>query len=622
MLNWSKNKLFIFDIVLFVILILALVSHFFELIPFGIDETILIFFAILGTFPIVLSAFYSLKKKKISVDLLASVALIFSILANEWTSAVFISLMITLARILARYTKDRVHNTIKSLLKLRPQKAKVKKDGKLIEVPVNEIKEGDLVVVDLGERVPVDGTVVEGEASVDQSSLTGESIPITKIKGDEVLSSTIVSSGNLVIKAEKIGKDTTFEKIIDLVEKSQKNKAEIQNIADKFASWYIVVVFIGAIIIYLFSKNLHLVLSTLLVTCADDLAVAVPLTFTMAIIFAAERGVIIKGGNYLEGLAKVKTVVVDKTGTLTYGRLKVEGFFTFGKELNQVLYLAGIASFGSNHPATKAIMNYAKEKNVSILQPEKYEEHGGKGTIVLYKNKRIVIGKPSFLQELKVEITDEQLNEINKEKEKGLNVTLISYDNELIGFFTLADELKPNIKEDISELKTLGIEKIVMLSGDNEKVAKKVADIVDVDEFYANLLPEDKLNHFKKYLNNLHNVAMVGDGVNDAPVLSLADISIAMGAIGSDAAIESADITLMKDDFSKIPEIVKLSKYVLKIVREDFIFWAIFNAIGLILVFADLLQPTGAATYNFLTDFIPLLNSVKLFKLYFKKVKI
>jgi len=610
----KKNNLLNFDNVLLITLVFVLLLHYFNLVHSELDKLLLIVVSFLATLPVVLKALWSLKNKKFSIDLLAAVALTFSLLARQWTSAIFINLMITSARILANYTKSRSRRTIQGLLKMKPHKAKIEKDGKLIEVPLTSLKKGDLVVVDLGERIPVDGVVEKGEASVDQSSLTGESIPVAKTKGSPVLSSTIVVSGNLIIKTEKIGQETIFEKIVNLIEESQVNKAEIQTVSEKFTGWYIFITLASSMILYSISGNLSLVLAVLLVTCADDIAVAIPLAFLASIGQAAKQGVIVKGSNFLEGLAKVKVMMVDKTGTLTRGKLKAEEVFAFNNlKKDEVLKLAGTASLFSNHPAAKAIVSRAKEMGITLSEPAKFEEIAGKGTRAFYENKKIITGKQSFFQELGIEISDEQQKIINREKEKGLNITLIGCDNKLVGFIGLADALRPKIKETIAKLRKTGVERIIMLTGDNEKIAKRIAEQADIEEWHANLLPEDKLKYLKKYLSNDYKLAMVGDGVNDAAVLTLADIGIAMGAIGSDTAIEAADIALMKDDFSKIPEIIKISKFTLKISRQDFWIWGIINAIGLFLVFGNILTPVSAAAYNFITDFIPLINSLRLF---------
>lgn len=602
-----------FDNILLAILIFILGSHYFKIIPFEVDEVLLMMISGIATLPVLWSAIKSLRDKKISVDLLASVALVFSLIAGEYASAVFINLMLTSARIFSSYVDALARHSIESLLKLKPHKAKIKRGDGVIEVAIDQIKKGDLIVIGLGEQIPVDGVVVDGQAGIDQSSMTGESVPISKMIGDSVLSSTIVVDGNLIVSAEKVGKETTFERIIELVEKSQANKAKINNIADRFATWYILSAFVVGVALYFIFGNISFVLAVLLVVCADDIAIAVPLAFLLAIGHSAQDGVIIKGNNFIEGFEKLKILVVDKTGTLTKGKLSVVDVFSFGrKNREEMMALSGIAFSVSTHPVARAIVKYVKEKGIIIEKPDKYEEHGGRGAVAYFRGHRIIVGNLPFFNKLKINIGKEQTDVIYNEERRGLNVTLAALGDELIGFFVLADELRPEIKKSIRELKNIGVEKVIMLTGDNERVAKRIAEDAGVDEYYANLLPEDKLAHLKKYLSKDYKVAMVGDGVNDAAVLAASDIGIAMGAIGSDVAIETADVVLMRDDFSKLPEVIKLAREVMRISRQNFIIWGVVNIIGLGLVFGGVILVTGAAAYNFLTDFIPLLNSSRL----------
>lgn len=608
------------DKLLVIILVFILGVHYAKVIPIFWDSAGIVFFASIGTIPVVFSALRSLKNKKISVDLLASTALVVSLLSREWASAVFISLMLASARIFAAYTQDKSRSAIKSLLKLRPEKVKVKRDGEIKEELTVNIKLGDIIIVESGERIPVDGVVESGQASIDQSSLTGESLPVDKKTGDKVFSSTLNVSGSLVVKAEKIGADTTLEKIIKLVEDSQKNKIEIKTTADRFASIYIAVTIIGALALYFIFHNTGLVLAVLLVTCADDIAIAVPMAFSAAIGRAAQRGIIIKGGSFLEGLTKARTLVVDKTGTLTRGKLKVENIFPFNSESEtEIIRLAAVAEFFSEHPVAKAVTDYVKQNNISFAKPEKFQEFSGKGASAEWEGGKIVCGKPDFLREQGVAIEERERGKIKEiEKERAKSVLLVGYKNKLTGFITLADEIKPEVAGTIAELKNMGVKDIVMLTGDNEKSAERVAKETGVTEYHANLLPEDKVKFIKKYLGGKYKVAMVGDGVNDAASLALADVGIAMGAIGSDTSIEAADIALMKDDFSRIPEVIGLGNYVHKISKQDFWIWGIVNAIGLTLVFAGVIHAEGAAAFNFITDFFPILNSLRLFKYKFK----
>lgn len=609
-----KNIYFIyFNSGLLVILLITLLLHFLEILPSRLDSFILITTSIITVLPIVWQMINAFKNKKIPFDFLVTVALVASLLAGEIISAVIIGLMLTSARILGIYIEDKARLALTSLLKLKPQKVRILTNNQFSEVAPEKVNKNDTVVVELGERIPIDGTVIEGNASVDQSTLTGESLPVEKRAGDAVLSSTMVLSGNLTIRAEKVGKETTLEKIIELVNKAGVNKSKISSFSDKLAVYYSIVVVIGSILIYLISGNFLLVLSVILIVSAEDVAIAIPLAFVSAIGHAAKRGVIIKGGNYLEGLRKVKILMVDKTGTLTIGKLKVEEVFIFNKFKKELVlsYAAGMSGL-SEHPSAKAILNYADIHKIEPKKLRNFREESGKGSRATINGKEIIIGKLNYLKENNVVITEQEFHQINLAKEKGVNTTLISYNKKLIGLFTLADEIKPDVKEIISELKQLGVSKIVMLTGDNEKIALRIAKEAGITDFHANLLPEDKIKYLKKYLSPKYKVMAIGDGVNDAALLTAADIGVAMGGIGADVTIESGDIVLMHDDLRRIPELIKLSHYTMNIAYQDLIIWGVTNSIGLLLVFGGYLHATGAAAYNFFGDFPPLLNSIRL----------
>ncbi len=612
-------KWWIADVILTVLLLVVLLIEGLRFFNFEIGNPLLSVVAIIGTLPVVWSALQMVWKRKISVDLLASIALIFSLLTQEWLSAIFINLMLTSARLLLAYNEARARKNLESLFKLKPKNIKIKTEEGIAEVKYSDIKIGDVILVDLGERVPVDGVIISGSASLDESSLTGESLPVNKNAGDKVLSSGLVVSGNLMIKAEKVAGDTTLEKIIKMVEQAQIDKPDIHTTAEKFATWYLALVFLGSIILYLFTHNLILILAILLVICADDIAVAMPLTFLTAISFAARKGILIKGASYLEALHDVKVIFVDKTGTLTKGKLQVESFISDTKDRDLVLNYAGVCSELSDHPMSKAIAHYSsKFRDKKEIMPESWNEVNGNGMKAVFDKKELIFGKRSFLEANKVAISETVIAGAKAEEEKGFNVTYVAYDGRPAGYFVIADEIKANIRESVEQLKALGVQKIIMLTGDNERVAGRIKEATGITDFYANLKPEEKLEHIKNSLTDKYKVAMVGDGINDAAALSLADVGIAMGAIGYDVAIESADVVLVKDDFSRVPEMIRISRYVMKIARQDFWIWGFSNFIGLALVFGGILAPTGASAYNFLTDFLPLFNSTRVFKVYLK----
>jgi Cd2+/Zn2+-exporting ATPase len=592
---------------------LDFVFHFWQ----GNQETFLIAVSLAGLVPVLINALKALILRRLTIDLLASIALIFSLLNQEWRSAAFIGLMLISARLFARYTEDQAKNAIYSLLKLRPATVHLKMDGRISEVPIESVKVGDLVLVSAGERVPVDGLIIEGRGEIDQSSLTGESLPQTKTVGQPVFSSTLSLGGDFVMEARKVGRDTTFAKILELVEKSQESKAPIASLADKFVNWYILLIILGSAAIYALTRNLTFVLAVLLVTCADDVAVAIPLALSAAIGTAASWGAIVKGGKFLEGLSQCKAVVLDKTGTITLGQLRIENQGVFnGFSENDFLSILGAVMAESNHPTAQAVRVFVQDRNVSLSRVQDIYEESGYGIGAKLDGQPVFAGRPGFLTSKGVAFAGAESAAFEREKDLGRSVIVLSQGQQVVGFVSLSDAVRPNALHVMKEFRSRGIKRIVMLTGDNEKVAESVAKQVDISEFRANLLPADKIAFLKEIINPGFKVMMIGDGVNDAPALILADIGVAMGAIGSEAAVESADIVLMKDDLGTIPHLFDLGRYTNKVIRQDLLIWALSNALGLTLVFAGLIGPLGAAAFNFLTDFLPLFNSMKLFRMH------
>lgn len=583
------------------------------------NDYFLIFVGILATVPVAVGAVKSLFHRRITVDLLASIALIVSLLNHEWSSAAFINLMITSARIFAAYTESRAKKAIQMLLKLKPLTVKIKQGNRIIEISVKSIKSGQTILIETGDRLPVDGTVISGHASVDQSSLTGESLPIAKKTGDQVFTSTLNLSGTILVKAQKVGKDTNFEKIIALMEQAQNQKIGIKSLVDNFTTWYILATFVVAILIYLFTRNLSLVLSILLVTCADDIAVAIPLTYWAAIAKSASRGIIIKGSIYLETLTKVKMLIVDKTGTLTRGQIKVLHLIPFDNNRpTDILKIAASIASVSSHPISQAIVRFASQHHLSFFSPKDSHETPGLGiTARDHLGNKYALGNLKLMNRLHLHPNPHLRSHLKHIQAEGHNLVMLSKNNRIIALFGLGDQLRSGVKTALEDIRHLGIKHIMMLTGDNDAVAKDISSQIGIDRYYANLLPQDKLKIIQKLQKILPKgdlIAFVGDGVNDAAALASADIGIAMGAIGSDSAIEAADITLMDDNFHKIYGSIKLSKAVAKIVKENFIIWAGVNFIGLLLVFIFHISPQTAAGYNFFSDFFPLLNSLRILR--------
>lgn len=573
--------------------------------------------SLFATLPVFISAYRALRNRKISVDLLAGIALFFSFVTHEWVPSAFISMMLACARLLDTWSDHRASLALESLVKLRPSKAKVKQGNQIVEIPIHKVKKGDTVYVALGDAVPVDGTVIEGEGTLDVSTITGESMPVLISNGAKILSASVLTSGSCIIRTDSVGRDTMIEKMIQLITDAEKNKAPIVTISDRFAQYYIIGSLVVSILLYVTTFNKELVLSVLLVVCADEIAVATPLAFLLAIGRAAKKGVIIKGAAFLEGLASAKTMIVDKTGTLTLGRLRVAHHDLFRGDEGEFLMASAALSAVSTHPAAKAIGRYLASKigNGEIKQKAStwYKEYAGKGVEAMLERHHFCLGRDSFFSECGILLSDSERSLLAHEEHNGFNVTLVAKDKRPLGFFAIEDELKGNIRESISAIKELGVQRVVMLTGDNDTIAQHVALASGISEVRSSLLPEDKLAFVKQSLHEggEKGVIVVGDGVNDAAALTLANVGIAMGGAGSDVSIEAADVVLMHDDFSKIPETMRLAQGVMEIAHSNFLLWGVLNVIGLTLVFTGFLSPSGAAAYNFLTDFIPLANALR-----------
>jgi Cd2+/Zn2+-exporting ATPase len=610
-----------FDICLIVATTLSLIALF---LPFhagakSIITVILATLSFLGLIPVVINAVKSLIKHQVSVDLLASVALAFSLLAHQWSSAAFITLMLAFARVFDHVTQHRANKIIQSLMKFHVENVRIQDGETVRDIHVSQVKVGDHVVVDSGDRMPVDGTVLSGEASVDESSLTGESELVAKKAGDKVFTATVNESGSLIVRAEKIGKDSTLAHIVALVEEASRKKSRAERVADTFTQWYIALSLAGAIILYLIGLSANEVLAILLVVCADDIAVAVPLAFTAAIARTAKRGVIVKGSAAFEQLSRIKYVLTDKTGTLTRGKPKIVDVKVYGTfSIHTVLNRAGMGASESKHAVSRAILDYIKEKDISIHAPHTFEEVQSQGVAFSHGTEHMLLGRLLLLESRGLHVPEQIRKDVDLEKDAGRGVVVLAINGEVAGLLSYQDELRPHAKEIIADTKLYGVKEWHMLTGDNEHAAAAVAGELGIRHFHANMTPESKVAFVHQFERDKEPevVAYIGDGVNDAASLARADVSIAMGGIGSDAAIEAADVTIMHDHLLRLPEVMKTAHTVRNIMWQCFFIWAATNAFGLIWVTVGIpglgiLGPAGAAAFNFLTDFIPIGNALR-----------
>ncbi len=505
---------------------------------------------------------------------------------------------ILLGKYMEHLVKGRASAAIRKLIDLQPRMAKILRKGKEIEMPVEEIKVGDIVIVKPGEKIPTDGVIIEGSAAIDESMITGESLPVDRNKGDSVIGATINKSGLLKIKVTKTGSDTTLSQIVKMVQEAIASRAPMQRMADLVSSYFVpfvVVVAIGSFAFWYyvaglpFSMAFTMLISVLIIACPCALGIATPAAIMIGAGKGAQNGILIKSGEYLEKARKISTIVFDKTGTLTKGEPSVTDIMALYGSEKTVLMLAATAEKGSEHPLARAIVNEAESRGIRLGEPKNFRAIAGHGVSAEYQGEKILLGNRKLMEKHNIKTENVEEN-IKKLEEDGKTAMILAAGKKLAGVIAVADTLKENSAEAVRMLRAMNIE-VVMLTGDNPRTANSVARKADIARVLAEVLPQDKENEIKKLQNEGRVVAMVGDGINDAPALAQADVGIAIGA-GTDIAKETGGIVLMKNDLRDVVSAIKLSKKTVRKMKEN-LFWAFVYNIALIPVAAGVLYPFG-----------------------------
>ncbi len=562
--------------------------------------------AILGG-PIIWGAMKGLWEKQLNVDELVSLAMVASVVIGEYLSASVVALIMVLGSLLEKFTSQRSRAAIQSLVSLNPVQATVLRDNIETSVPLSGIQPDELVIIRPGEQVPVDGVVVRGTASINQASLTGEFLPIDKGAGDFVYAGSANYSGMLVVRVEKVGEDTTFGKLIRLVQEAEQTRAPILRVADRYARYFTPLIVGLSLVVYMVSGDAHRAITVLIVGCPCAFILAAPTAITAALGNAARNGVLIKGGAFLEELGRVNAVVLDKTGTLTTGRPVVTEIIPLndGSQFH-VLELAASAEKYSEHPLARAILEAAETNGCSLTEPEEFRQIPGKGIEALVEGKKVFVGVAPGVAEVK--------KDSNSIEASTNTCLLVSLNEQPAGYLMISDKLRPEARELVPELRQLGVQKVLLLTGDSHPVAAHIARASGINEFHASLLPEQKLQYMRTLQNQGFKVAMVGDGINDAPSLAASNIGIAMGAMGTAVAIESADIALMADDLTRIPYSIKLGKDTLKTINYNIIFAMIFNLLAIAASAMGYLNPIMGAFAHNVGSVLVVLNSARLIR--------
>ena len=542
-------------------------------------------------------------EKTISSELLVSTAIVASVAIGEIFAAGEIAFIMAIGEILEDITVNRAKKGISQLIKLSPQQGRkiIKENGKTTEkiVPIEEIYKDDILRVLPGEMIPVDGKIIFGNSSVDQSIMTGESLPIDKTIGDEVFCGTVNCDGSIDIIATKIGEDSSLQKLIRMVKEAEENKAPMQRIVDKWAGWLVPAALIIAIAAYFITSDIIRAVTVLVVFCPCALALATPTSIMAAVGQAAKNGVLIKSGEALEKMGKVNCIAFDKTGTLTFGKLKISDIITTSSVTeNELLKLACSSEKRSEHPLGKAIVEHGKKQNVEFLEMEDFKMIPGKGIAAKIENNEIYCGNSRFLQEQRI-ILDENIESILENLRKQGKVSiLVGKNRECIGIIALSDTIRPTAKEMVVKLKNMGT-RVVLLTGDHKQTADYFAEEVGIENVYSELLPAEKVTYIKKLEEDGNKVCMIGDGVNDAPALKTADVGVSMASMGTDIAVEASDIALMGDNIEKIPYLKKLSTATIKTIKFNITASMVINLAAIILSVMGLLNPiTGALVHN------------------------
>jgi Zn2+/Cd2+-exporting ATPase len=583
----------------------------------GVQQTLadglLIAAAIIAGYPIAENAIRALKYKIVGIDALVTTAVVGAFFIQEYFEMAAVTFLFMFGHYLEARTLEKTRSSIKSLLDMAPDKARVLRNGIELEMSPDEVVKGDLVIVKPGEKIPVDGTVETGKAYVNQATITGESVPVSRSSGEAVFSGTIIESGYLTMIAERVGDDTTFARILEMVEEAQDKKAKTQKFLEVFSRYYTPAIMMLAAVIYFLTRDVELSLTLLVIACPGALVISAPVSVVAGIGNGAKHGVLIKGGEIIEKMGKVKVIAFDKTGTLTIGKPRVTKIKTITTDKTHLLSLAASSEMFSEHPLSKAIIDEAKAQGITDLKkPLETEIITGQGLAADFDNQKIFIGNKKLMEANHIAVTEDLEQYIQQEEAKAQTVVLVADQNTLLGTISIADTLRPDVIELVRKLKSIGVKKIVMLTGDNELAARSIAGQLGLDDYYAELLPEDKVKKLVELQDMYGMTAMVGDGVNDAPALASADLGIAIGGVGSDVAMETADVVLMADDLRRMPYALGLSRATVRNMKQNIYFAIVVVAALIVGVLAKTVFLSAGMLIHELSVLLVIINAVRL----------
>ena len=580
---------------------------------------------IIAGIPIFIKAIQALRMKAFSIDLLVSIAVIGALYIGEFTESAVVTFLFLFGDYLERRTLEKTRSSLRGLVDMAPQEANVlRKNGESEKIPVEDVVKGDHIIIHPGGKIPVDGVIISGNASINEAAITGESVPSSKSVDDKVFSGTILDTGYLEMIAERVGDDTTFAKIIELVEEAQESKSKAEKFLDKFATVYTPAVVVLSILVYLFTRDLHMAITFLVIACPGALVIGAPVSSVAGIGNGAKNGVLIKGGEIIDKFAKVDTLVFDKTGTLTKGKPEVTDIHTFDKiDKETLLKLVAKAETISEHHLGQTIVKTAQNQGIDLASIELTDGEAikGHGIKAVVDNRRLVAGNRKLMEAENILLeNDVELYAVKREK-AGNSAIFIAIDGKVSGMVSIADQIRDDAKEALAQMRENGIKKIVMLTGDNKHTAEAVATELGLDEFHAELLPENKVDYVKQLKSSGHIVAMAGDGINDAPAIATADIGLAMGEGGTDISMETADVVLMADKLMQFSHAYSLSKATTRNMKQN-----MFIAVGVVVILLGgvLMGSVHLASGMFIHEasvLVVILNAMRLIRFNYKNTQ-
>lgn len=582
-----------------------------NVIPFDVA---LVSVVISGT-PILLEAVKGLITSfDLKANVLVSIALIASLLIGEYFAAAEIAVIMTIGEILEDRTVRKARESVKKLLELTPPMARIKTPDGEREIPVEDLAMGDILLVKPGESIPVDGIIIKGHTSIDQSILTGESMPVDKKIGDEVFIGTLNQLGVIKVEATKVGEDTSLAKLIRLVRDSEDKKAPVVRLTDRVATVIVPLAVAASLITYFLTQDIIRLVTILVVFCPCALVLATPTAIMAGIGNASRKGILIKSGEALETVGKVDVIAFDKTGTITYGKPEVAEVMSLSDEYTpeEILSISAMAEKFSEHPIGQAVLHKAENELLSVDDPQKFRVELGQGVEADIDNQQVLVGNRKLMDNNLVLITPEMIDIMKFQENRGKTVLLVAIEQSIIGIITVADRIKGESREIVEELKEIGIKEVFLLTGDNQVTASSIARDIGVDRVYSQQLPEDKVRVIEEQLQQNRKVGMIGDGINDAPALARSNVGVAMGALGSDVAIETADVALMSDDISKIPELIHLSRKVRGTINVNIVVPILINFTAIVLAAFGIIGPVAGALIHNLGSVLVVGNSSRL----------